>query len=197
MNIWLSKKFIHVRSHTICQSLKRAVCSKEMLEKYDRSASKHVCDIVIGDESWTYAYKQQSTVWVFQDEPNPTKIAWERSTSKQMITCFFSEKRDMSQSYHWNDAEQSKKSEKPTAEDGSLFTTTMRALMDDFFLFPYIKKYNERFFNVWRSGWWVQNACVADILVRVAKVLWQLVQMHQKCILMGNILKNNKAIFND
>ncbi|EFN87503.1 hypothetical protein EAI_05529, partial [Harpegnathos saltator] len=39
-------------------------------------------DIVTGDESWiytsVYAYepesKQQSTVWVFQDEPNPTKV---------------------------------------------------------------------------------------------------------------------------
>ena len=50
-----------------------------MLQKYDRGASKHVYDIVTGDESWIYAYepesKQQSTVWVFQDEPNPTKVA--------------------------------------------------------------------------------------------------------------------------
>ena len=48
-----------------------------MLQKYDRGASKHVYDIVTGDESWIYEYepenKQQSTVWVFQDEPNPTK----------------------------------------------------------------------------------------------------------------------------
>ena len=46
-----------------------------------------------GEESWFYAYapesKQQSTVWVFQDEPNPTKVAHARSTSKQMIACFF------------------------------------------------------------------------------------------------------------
>ena len=58
-----------------------------MLQKYDRGASKHVYDIVTGDKSWIYAYepesKQHSTVWVFQDEPNP------RSTSKQMIVCFF------------------------------------------------------------------------------------------------------------
>ena len=42
-----------------------------MLRKYDRGASKHVYDIVTGDESWIYAYesesKKQSTVWVFQD----------------------------------------------------------------------------------------------------------------------------------
>ena len=51
--------------------------SKEMLQKYDRGASKHVYDIVTGDESWIYAYepesKQHSTVWVFQDEPNPSR----------------------------------------------------------------------------------------------------------------------------
>ena len=60
---------------------------KEMLLKYDRGVSKHVYDIVTGDESWIYAYKseskQQSTVWVFQDEPNPTKVARTRSTSSK------------------------------------------------------------------------------------------------------------------
>ena len=64
-----------------------------MLQKYDRGASKHVYDIVTGDESWIYVYeaesKQQSTVWVFQDEPNPTKVARVRSTSKQMVACFY------------------------------------------------------------------------------------------------------------
>ena len=49
--------------------------------------------VVTGDESWIYAYesesKQQSTVWVFQDEPNPTKVARARSNSKQMISCVF------------------------------------------------------------------------------------------------------------
>ena len=64
-----------------------------MLEKYDHGASKHVYDIVTGDESWIYAYepesKQQSTVWVFQDEPKPTKVVRTRSTSKQMVACFF------------------------------------------------------------------------------------------------------------
>ena len=46
-----------------------------------------------GDESWIYAYepesRQQSTVWVLQDEPNPSKVARALSTSKQMIACFF------------------------------------------------------------------------------------------------------------
>ena len=53
----------------------KKVCSRwiphngEMLQKYDHGASKHVYDIVTGDESWIYSYepesKQQSTVWVF------------------------------------------------------------------------------------------------------------------------------------
>ncbi|GFS96965.1 uncharacterized protein NPIL_468521, partial [Nephila pilipes] len=47
----------------------------------------------ISDESWIYAYepetKQQSTVWVFQVEAKPTKVVRGRSTSKQMIACFF------------------------------------------------------------------------------------------------------------
>ena len=64
-----------------------------MLQKYDRGASKHIYDIVTGDESWIYAYEpentQQSNVWVFQDEPNPTKVARTLSTFKQMIACFF------------------------------------------------------------------------------------------------------------
>ena len=97
----MSKKFIHVGSHTICQSLKKTTCvnwSKEMLQKYDRSASKQVYDIVTGDDSCIYAYEpesneQQSTVWVFQDEPNPTIVSRTQSTSKQMVACFFGKTR--------------------------------------------------------------------------------------------------------
>ena len=57
-----------------------------MLEKYDSGASKDVYKIITGDEFWIYAYKpetkQQSTVRVFEDEPNPTKVVRGRSTSK-------------------------------------------------------------------------------------------------------------------
>ena len=34
--------------------------SKEMLQKYDRGASKNVYDIMTGDEAWIYAYKPES-----------------------------------------------------------------------------------------------------------------------------------------
>ena len=61
-----------------------------------------------------------------------------------------------------------------------------------------VRKKNERstFFDIW-SGWWVENACFRDTSISVAKVLRQLVQIACRSveILMGNILKNNKAIF--
>ena len=61
--------------------------------KYDRGASKLFYDIVTGDGLWIYAYepesKEQSTVWVFQDEPNLAKVARANVASKQMIACFF------------------------------------------------------------------------------------------------------------
>ncbi|GFY59252.1 putative mariner transposase [Trichonephila inaurata madagascariensis] len=59
-----------------------------------QGVSKAVCIFYTGDESWFYAYepetKQQSIVWVFQNEPNPTKVVRTRSISKQMVACFFS-----------------------------------------------------------------------------------------------------------
>jgi [histone H3]-lysine36 N-dimethyltransferase SETMAR len=78
---------------TKAQKERRVDWCKEMLKKFDRGASKAVYNIYTGDESWIYAYepetKQQSTVWVFQEEPKPTKVIRSRSTSKQMIACFF------------------------------------------------------------------------------------------------------------
>ncbi|GBP70739.1 hypothetical protein EVAR_51038_1 [Eumeta japonica] len=48
-----------------------------------------------GDEFRIYAYdpetEQQSTVWVFQDEHNPTKVIRAKITLKQMVACFFAE----------------------------------------------------------------------------------------------------------
>ena len=45
-----------------------------MLGTYDGGALKDVYKTVTGDESWICAYepetKQQSTVWVFEPEPN-------------------------------------------------------------------------------------------------------------------------------
>ena len=62
-----------------------------MLKKFNRGRSNLVYNIVTGEETWIYSYepesKQQSTVWVFQDEP--TKVVRSRSAAKQMIACFF------------------------------------------------------------------------------------------------------------
>ena len=71
---------------SIAQKKARVDWSKEMLQRNDRGTSKHVYDIATGVKLWIYAYepksKQQSIVGVFQDEPNPTKVARARSTSK-------------------------------------------------------------------------------------------------------------------
>ena len=49
-----------------------------MLGKYDGGASKDVYKIVTSDKSWIYLYeleiKQQSTMWAFEDKPNPSKV---------------------------------------------------------------------------------------------------------------------------
>lgn len=78
---------------TNAQKEARVDWCKKMLKKFAQGASKAVYNICTGDESWIYSYdpetKQQSTVWVFQDEPNPTKVVRGRSTSKQMVACFF------------------------------------------------------------------------------------------------------------
>lgn len=75
------------------QKKARVIWCKQMIKEYDKGRSKAVYNIVTGDESWIYAYepesKQQSTVWVFQSEPNPTKVVRARSTAKQMVACFF------------------------------------------------------------------------------------------------------------
>ncbi|EFN60885.1 Histone-lysine N-methyltransferase SETMAR, partial [Camponotus floridanus] len=78
---------------TTTQKKDRVNWCKKMLKKFDRGASNAVYNLYTGDESWIYAYepetKQQSTVWVFQNKPNPTKVVRAQSTSKQMLTCFF------------------------------------------------------------------------------------------------------------
>lgn len=59
---------------------------KKMLQKFSQGASKAVYNICTGDKSWIYSYdpetKKQSTVRVFREEPNPTKVVRGRSTSK-------------------------------------------------------------------------------------------------------------------
>ena len=64
-----------------------------MLKKFNRDRSNLVYNIVTGDETWIYSYepesKQQSTVWVFQNELKPTKVVRSRSAAKQIIACFF------------------------------------------------------------------------------------------------------------
>lgn len=85
--------------HNLTESQKQARVKwcEETLERFNSGASNLVYDIVTGDESWIYSYepetKQQSTVWVFQEEAKPTKVTRSRSVSKQMIACFVSKTR--------------------------------------------------------------------------------------------------------
>lgn len=86
--------------HKICQLLKktRVVWSKEMLKKIRSQCfemSPWYCRF-----RWMRA-KQQSKLWVFQDEPKTTKVVPAWSNSKQMMTCF-SEKQYLPQPLHWN-----------------------------------------------------------------------------------------------
>ena len=54
--------------------------------KLNSSVSKRVYDVVMHDKTWIYSckpeIKQQSTVWVFPDDPRPTKVICSRSASK-------------------------------------------------------------------------------------------------------------------
>ena len=64
-----------------------------MLKEFKLGTAKLIHNIFTCDETWVYSYepeaKQQSTVWVFPDEPNSTKIVRSRSTSNEMIACSF------------------------------------------------------------------------------------------------------------
>lgn len=75
------------------QKQRRVDFCKFMLDKFAGGSSKSVSEIVTGDESWIYQYdpetKQQSTVWVFDDEDPPTKVVRSRSVGKQMVAVFF------------------------------------------------------------------------------------------------------------
>ena len=53
------------------------------------------------NHGFTPENKQQSTVWVFRDDPNLTKVAGTRSTSKQMIAWFFGKTGHVAANSEW------------------------------------------------------------------------------------------------
>ena len=197
LNIWLSKKFVRAGSHTICQLLKKkkalVAWSKEMLQKYDRSARN------TSMTSWQVM--NSGFTRMFQDEPNPIKVARTRSTSKQMIACFFGKTRHVRL-----EQRRTVNSEWYTTiclpvvfqknEDVSLFTTTMRVLTHRFkqlhfwatktSIWWFIRHIHSRLGTEWllfipvrkkiRSQRFSTFEEAVDILIRVAKVLRQLVQ---------------------
>lgn len=82
----------------ICGNIvRRFDCKKTVFTCWKRwFAMKHLYDNMTCCESWIYAYepenKEQSIVWVFKDEPNPTNIVRARNISKEMVPWLFLEK---------------------------------------------------------------------------------------------------------
>lgn len=64
---------------------------QKMLKNYRGDILNDVYNILTGDDSWKRIIRKlvSSTVKVFQDKPNLTKVIRVRSTSKQMVACFF------------------------------------------------------------------------------------------------------------
>lgn len=81
--------------HNLAEAQKqaRAEWCHDMMIKFDAGSSRRIYDIVTGDESWIYQYdpetKCQSTVWLFQNEPTPTKVKRSRSAGKILIASYF------------------------------------------------------------------------------------------------------------
>ncbi|GBP61632.1 hypothetical protein EVAR_43569_1 [Eumeta japonica] len=70
----------------------RVTWRNAMVARFKEGALNLVYQTVLHDETWIYWYdpksKQQSTVRVYRGEPKPTKLACERSASKQIIAPF-------------------------------------------------------------------------------------------------------------
>lgn len=81
--------------HSLSQDQKEARVEwcRLMLDKYAEGTSKSVFNIVTGDETWVYTFdpksKQQSTVWCFAGQAQPTKVRQQRSVGKVMVATFF------------------------------------------------------------------------------------------------------------
>lgn len=76
------------------QKIVRVNWCRKTLKKFNKGRSNAVFNVVSGDETWIYAYepetKNQSRVWVFEDELKPTKVVRSRSTAKKMVATFIS-----------------------------------------------------------------------------------------------------------
>ncbi|CAK1604551.1 unnamed protein product [Parnassius mnemosyne] len=85
----VKKLFSRWIPHSLCEEQKaaRVTWCVRTLERFHAGSSNAVYNIVSGDESWIYAYepetKNQSRVWVFENELKPTKIVRSRSVAKK------------------------------------------------------------------------------------------------------------------
>lgn len=78
---------------TPVQKENRVAWCRSTLDRFDNGSSHLVYNIITGDETWVYCYdperKQQSAVWVFENESAPTKVVREKSRNKKMVAIFF------------------------------------------------------------------------------------------------------------
>jgi [histone H3]-lysine36 N-dimethyltransferase SETMAR len=81
--------------HSLSEEQKRARVEwcKKMLRQYNGGRSRHVGDIVTGDETWLYYYdptsKRDSAEWVPEKGRNPVKVRAQKSAGKRMFSLFF------------------------------------------------------------------------------------------------------------
>lgn len=83
---------IFENSHNFTNIQKKAHVNwyKEILKKQDPDATKAICNNYRSGSVHMSPKKQHFTVWVFQDEPNPTKVVRWSNLLKQIVACFFS-----------------------------------------------------------------------------------------------------------
>ena len=135
-------------------------------EKYDGGASKDVYKIVTGDEPCIWAYepetKHQSTVWVFELEPNPMKVVCGKLWAVFLLHVV------MWRLFHLSIVEwlilsgtpqlvclqSSQKFEKRSRQDESLFNMAMRALTH--------RLKSASYWLAKTSNWWADSADLAS-----------------------------------
>lgn len=74
---------------TQVQKDNRVAWCQQMLQRFHNGASRHIRNIVTGDETWVYCFdpetKQQSSQWTVSGQPPPTKCIRSRSVNKKMV----------------------------------------------------------------------------------------------------------------
>lgn len=81
----VSRQMSH--NHTDSQKHTRVEWCRDMVVKCEVSSSRRIYDIITGDKS--SKTKRHLTIWMFQNEPTPTKIKRSRRVGNILIARFF------------------------------------------------------------------------------------------------------------